>query len=274
MKLLLPYTYFFGIDYSASKEAHKKIWITESILKNSKLYITNLYSLNEVSSKFTLEDCNSYLVNMVLNSKGGIFGFDFSFSIPEIFIGESTWNEFIISFSERWPSPQIFRNDLKTKFPGKEIKRTTEIESKVPFSSYNLWIYKQTYYGINNIINPLLITKKINFLPFDGINLKKINLIESCPASFLKRISTNKDLSKHYKGTEEKHLKNRIELLDLLSRSYSFKFEKKEFIQKITQNTEGDAIDSLICCLSSFKSISELDSNIMKKINQKEGYIF
>jgi hypothetical protein len=48
----------------------------------------------------------------------------------------------------------------------------------------------------------------------------------------------------------------------------------KEFIQKITQNTEGDAIDSLICCLSSFRSISELDSNIMKKINQKEGYIF
>jgi hypothetical protein len=211
---------------------------------------------------------------MVLNSKEGIFGFDFSFSIPEIFIGKSTWKEFIMSFPERWPSPQNFRNELKTKFLGKEIKRSTEIESKVPFSSYNLWIYKQTYYGINNIINPLLISKKVNFLPFNGIILKKINLVESCPASFLKRISTNKDLSKYYKGKGEKHLKNRVELLDLLSRSYSIKFEKKGFIEKIIQNTEGDAIDSLICCLSSFKSINELDNSIMKIINQKEGYIF
>jgi hypothetical protein len=274
LKILLPYTYFFGIDYSASREANKKIWITESIFKNEKLYITNLYSLYEISSKYTLEDCNTYLVNMVLNSKGGIFGFDFSFSIPEIFIGESSWKEFIISFPEKWSSPQNFRNDLKTRFLGKEIKRNTEIESKVPFSSYNLWIYKQTYYGINYIINPLLRTKKVNFLPFNGINLKKINLVESCPASFLKRISKNKDLSKYYKGKGEKHQNNRIELLGLLSKSYSFEFEKKEFIEKIYKNTEGDAIDSLICCLSTYKSVSELNSNLINIINQREGYIF
>ncbi len=271
---LLPKTKFFGIDYSASQKARDKIWITECIYKNKKARILDIYPLREKSLRFSIEDCNQYLVELVLRSKGAVFGFDFSFSIPAQFIKEPTWKDWILSFSSRYQDPAGFRKELQKLSGGKELKRKTEIDSRVPFSSYNLWIYKQTYFGITQILYPLMKSKHVCFLPFDQNKLSKASLMETCPASFLKEISIEIDLSKSYKGKDKSHTNQRIELLKILNTWIPIHFTKEELIEKIIQDSEGDALDSLVCALSSIRGIESLDNGKLKNINLLEGYVF
>jgi hypothetical protein len=265
---------FFGIDYSASRLARKKIWISECEMQKRNLLIKDTYCLEEISNKFTLQNCNTYIYDLIEKNKNSIFGFDFSFSIPEFFFKDSSWEDFIFSFKKRWKTADDFKKDLLNKSNGKELKRDTEIESKVPFSTYNLWIYKQTYYGISEIIYPLLKSKICNIIPFNKLEKDIPSIMETCPASFLKFISKKNDLSKHYKGKKKENFENRKLILNILERDFFLVYKSIHLKNKILSDTEGDSLDSLLCVICAMKGFSNLHT-IMKSLKIKnEGYVF
>ena len=90
---------FFGIDYSSSKLARKKIWISECEIQKRNLLLKDTYCLEEISNKFILQNCNTFIYDLIEKNKNSIFGFDFSFSIPEFFLKDSSWEDFIFSLS-------------------------------------------------------------------------------------------------------------------------------------------------------------------------------
>lgn len=264
----------FGVDFSASKNPANKIWLSECVLQNNSILLNETYSLKEKSAPNTLKNCSNYLVNLVKNNLNYAFGFDFSFSIPEIFLGNSSWEEFILQFSERWKSADQFKKELFLQAEGKEIKRATEIEAKVPFSTYNLWIYKQTYFGITEILCTLLHSKCCTILPFNSIKKNLPKILETCPASFLKNISTSTDLSKFYKGKNESHLKRREMILKILERNFNLKYKSKHIKEKIVCNTNGDALDSLLCAIIVIKSSKNNFEKDFGSKFKKEGYVY
>jgi len=265
---------FFGIDYSASRFARKKIWISECETEKNKLLIKSTYSLEEISNKFTLQKCNTYIYDLVKQDKNSIFGFDFSFSIPDFFLKDSSWEDLIFTFKKRWKTADDFKKDLLKKSGGKELKRDTEIESKVPFSTYNLWIYKQTYYGISEIIYPLLESKICNIIPFNKLDKDIPSIMETCPASFLKFISEKNDLSKHYKGKNKENFENRKLILNLLEKNFSIKYTSDHLKNKILSDTEGDSLDSLLCGVCAMKGYLNLKNTMNNLKSKKEGYVF
>lgn len=159
----------FGVDFSGARSACNKIWLSHGKVVGNRLDIVECYSLSEVGpTNLNREHCLRILLSLICSSKGSIFGMDFPFGIPFQLMQGRSWDELIRSFPEIYANENEFR-DMNRKLSGNaELKRSTDKEVKAPFCVYNLRLYRQTYFGIRDIIRPLVISDAASILPMQS----------------------------------------------------------------------------------------------------------
>ena len=85
--------------------------------------------------------------------------------------------------------PLTFKTKCNDAAGNNELKRKTDEETSTPFSPYNLRMFRQTYFGIKDILAPLVIDKIACVLPMQQPEQYKPWIIEICPASTLKNLN-------------------------------------------------------------------------------------
>jgi hypothetical protein len=246
----------YGVDFSGAQDAGNKIWIGKGVQHGRGLLIKECFRARELpNSGKVLDDCLPALVNLVRSETNATFGFDFPFGLPTPLVNEDTWKEFVLGFHSRYKSPEEFREACRRKAPGSELKRRTDTEARTPFSPYNLRLFKQTYYGISKVLFPLVRDDSACILPFQRRVLGKPWLLEVCPASTLKHLMENQVPS--YKGPEEDKRKNRRQILEIVMKEGVAFVKGASLKNKIIDNTGGDALDSIIACLTVFKTLHQ-----------------
>lgn len=262
----------FGVDFSGAKDAGRKIWISEGVAEGDRLTLLNCYPVSAISLNGTKERsaCLSALRELILSNKDSVIGMDFPFSLPEKLMFGKDWCSFVSEFQNVYESADEFRRTMQEAGGNTELKRLTDVEVKAPFSIYNLWVYKQTYYGIRDVLHPLVISGSVCALPMQKPEDGKPWLMEICPASTLK----SENLYISYKGRTEKEKGNRGFILDeILKNGIDVPDAIKD---KIINNKDGDALDSLVAAYATFRSVRKLDDIIGKlpDIYLREGYTF
>jgi hypothetical protein len=247
-------TAIYGIDFSGALNAGRKIWISLAGIKGGILEIRDCFrGLSLPNSGRRLQDCLSALVTFIASHKNSIFGLDFPFGIPcaiaENF-GCETWTGFIFAFPEKFLSPQEFQRNCKKIFGKGEAKRITDKESATPFSPYNLRLFKQTYFGISGVLHPLLKNASACVIPMQAIIDDKPLILEICPRSTLVK---EKIAHKKYKGKTKEHWENRRYILNRLTEKHLI--VPDHLMRLILEDTEGDALDSVIAAYSVAKSL-------------------
>jgi hypothetical protein len=134
---------------------------------------------------------------------------------------------------------------------GRELKRFTDIEAKTPFSPYNLRLFRQIYFGIREVLGPLLRNNAVCVLPVQRALPDRAWLLEICPASTLKR----EHLSIPYKGRGEKKRTARVKILEGIKKTGGLKIRKSALRSKILEDRDGDALDSVIAALATFRAL-------------------
>lgn len=158
---------FIGIDFSGAKNCHKKIWLTVGIRTKAALSVEAVVSLGELSAGIkSREDAYRELVGYISRQKDAIIGMDFTFSLPLDLMEGKEYGDFLSTFSKTYPDAETFLKSCKQKSGGMEKKRRCDIECKTPWSPYNLRLYRQTYYGISRVLQPLVAGKQVSVLPF------------------------------------------------------------------------------------------------------------
>jgi hypothetical protein len=247
-------TAIYGIDFSGALDAGRKIWISLAVIKGGVLEIRDCFrGLSLPNSGKRLHDCLAALVTFIASHKNSIFGLDFPFGLPcavaENF-GCETWTGFIFSFPGKFSDPLEFQRDCKQVFGRPEAKRTTDRESHTPFAPYNLRLFKQTYFGITNVLYPLLKGASVCALPMQEIIDDRPLILEICPRSTLVRENIP---DQNYKGKTKEHLKNRRHIIDRLTEKNVAISEN--LIRLICEDTQGDALDSAIAAYAVSKSL-------------------
>lgn len=260
-----------GIDFSGAKNPESTMWIAEARLTTSNLlYINSVQPAKILFLSSGRDETHAELVNFIkmhkMYSWSTCIGLDFPFSIPEPLMNGMQWKQFITHFPKLFKTEKEFRNYCRGN-SDKELKRGTDIACKTPFSPYNLRLFRQTYYGIKNILNPLL--DYVSFLPMD-MNNAHIKVVEICPASTLKSLN----LYIPYKGKEVKHKKAREQILNSLERM----FYHYPLLDSIIEDTGGDALDSIIAAYAVWRNMSTITNpfaiNCIKTGSIEEGAIF
>lgn len=134
------------------------------------------------------DQCLVALRHFIIMQQPRVCGLDFPFGLPRELVREDSWEEFILSFGNRYRSPEEFREACRRDAHGRERRRVTDEERRTPFSPYNLWVYHQMYFGIRDVLASLVRDQLACVLPMQNTSPDKSWIVEVCPASTLKAL--------------------------------------------------------------------------------------
>ncbi len=260
---------FIGIDFSGGVNAGRKIWIASGRVEHHTLLIeTCLPGEALPDSSRERAACLAALCAFIRSAGEALIGLDFPLSLPAGLMNGQTWLQFIRSFPECYRTPQHFRQACLQAAHGREMKRRTDIAMKTPFSPYNLRLYRQTYYGLRDVVAPLVRENSVCVQPMQSSRLGVPNLIEICPASTLKQLGWYRP----YKGRSIEQRAAR----SLIWRSLQSESVRLVGLLKpiMLADPEGDALDSILAAWAAYRSLPQLDQAQREPLYQQEGYVF
>ncbi|MGA7677246.1 MAG: hypothetical protein WCA51_02590 [Dehalococcoidia bacterium] len=201
------------------------------------------------------------------------FGLDFPFSLPGKLVEANKWEEFILSFGNRYAGPEEFRDTCLVATDNRELRRDTDKLSHTPFSPYNLRLYRQTYYGIRNVLVPLVRDQLVYVMPMQSTLPGKPWLFEVCPASTLKSI--NLYLLPYKKADKESRL-NRARIIRGVGETGAVLIDSSVLWSKIIDDRNGDALDSVIAAFATLRAFSNLVPSHVPETDpyKLEGYVY
>lgn len=233
----------FGVDFSGAAEAGKKIWVAWAILQNDVVVIEDCQRASALpSGGVQRDDAYAALRQLVIEEPDGVFGLDFPFSLAAEMIPYPDWETFATRFGDDYPTPQHFYSQWRgiPACDGRALKRETDRETKTPFAPQNLRIHRQTYYGIRDLLAPLVTAGAAVVPPLQTPREGIAWLLEICPASLLKA----RRRYWPYKGDDERARAGRERLLTTLD---EFGVVLPQPLRAVLiDDDEGDALDAVL----------------------------
>ncbi|MDN3514317.1 MAG: hypothetical protein NG747_07950 [Candidatus Brocadia sp.] len=262
----------YGIDFSGAANAGKKIWITGGVIEKGALRIKDCYQAEALPGSGNERDkCMAALRDFIMKERTGAFGLDFPFGLPRSMVKEKDWEDFILSFPRHYPSAEEFRKASYKTSGGSELKRITDRECQTPFFPYNLRLYRQTYFGICEVLAPLVRSHSVCVLPMQKAIPGRPWLLEVCPASTLKQ----EHLYFPYKGRTKSHDTARTHILEWIEESCAMSLPRTMRLT-ILRDHYGDALDSVIAAFAIFRALR--DQATIATIDDDayliEGYVY
>lgn len=256
MKNLFPKSIIYGVDFSGSQEACKKIWICKSVPTDDGLQIQKCWNLEKENGPISLGKSLEMLTNFINRNNDSVFGLDFPFGLPVCLLCENDWESFVKRFHEQYKDPAQFYDDSHSMVE-KEPKRLTDIDTKSPWSPIFNYLHKQTYYGIKNVLYPLIRNNSVSIHPMQSLEESKPWVIEICPSSTLK--FENLDCSFKKKGKKVKESENNRKLIiqRLIEKKLITKISHEVVVSAVSDR-EGDALDSIIAAVATYRALKNI----------------
>ena len=263
----------YGVDFSGSQDAGRRIWIASGTIEGDILRIDECRRADRLpGSGKNRSQCLAALLDFIATQKACAFGLDFPFGLPRRLIGQDNWEAFVLSFPEDYPSPERFKEVCRELAGGRELKRVTDEESKTPFSPYNLRLYRQTYFGIRDVLRPLVRDHLACVLPMQEPLAGRPWLLEICPASTLKQA----DLYRPYKGRTGEHRAVRKRILECLEARTALSVPSRPVRSMVLDDRGGDALDSVIAALAALTALRNPSLLAVERESPYtlEGYVY
>ncbi len=283
----------YGVDFSGARDAGRKIWVAAGHADGSRLRIETCLRAAELhSGGSTREQAHAALLRFILSSSVSAFGLDFPFSLSQRAIQPryESWEAFVLAFMSDYPSPETFRAVMKAiglsaveqtldrpaaSSSGHEriLKRRTDVDARTPFAPHNERLYRQTYYGIRDLLSPLVRYGRTRVLPMQEPVAGVPWLIEICPASTLK-LGRLGPLYLSYKAREASAREHRAQVLTALE-SQGVWFEQPHVRAKVLADDHGDALDSVLAAFATWRALQEPDSLLSRDAQERiEGRVY
>lgn len=272
MQNLSPISLVYGIDFSGSKDACKKIWICQSITTDEGLEVQECWNIKEKYGKISLNSSLEKLTELIASSPETVFGLDFPFGLPECLLCENKWESFVKRFHEQYKDPAQFYDDSHSKVKN-EPRRLTDIDAKSPWSPIFNYLHKQTYYGIKNVLYPLIWNNSVNIHPMQSLEQSKPWVIEICPSSTLKFENLNCSYKKKGKKAKESENNRKFILQRLVEKRLITDISPEAWVSAV-DDKEGDALDSIIAAVATYRALKKNFSIPCRELYKLEGHIY
>lgn len=263
----------YGVDFSGAKNAGRKIWIAGGVVEGELLHFEMCKPAAKLpDSGAQIGLALAALRTFILQRGPCVVGLDFPFGLPNPLVAEDRWEDFMQAFAERYPEAGSFKQtctDTAMASTGrKELRRDTDVRAETPFSPYNLRIYRQTFYGIRDVLAPLVCSGRVSVLPMQPAIPGRAWLLEICPASTLKEMG----LYQTYKNTKSAAVRDAI----LSSLKHDGCAVVPEQVRcEILKDRDGDALDSVIAAVATVRALrGSLDCAGEGARSRVEGFVY
>ena len=233
----------YGVDFSGAVNAGAHIWIAQIEQDGERFQVREIVCAASLAgSSAARAEAHSALRTFIAQQRSALFGLDFPFSLHRSQVAAQTWEAFVLDFGRRFPDADAFYRQQGGK--GREQRRTTDLETHTPFAPTNLRMVRQTYYGIRDVLAPLVRDGAAVVFPMQALRADTATLIEICPAVTLARLGLRLP---GYKGPGAAARSQRERLVAGLKATSIFLAPEQEAL--VLDNAGGDALDSIIAAL-------------------------
>jgi hypothetical protein len=232
-----------GLDFSGARTAGRTIWLTTAIPQPTGLEVVACQPAAALARKAVERTAALAVLRDRLGSlEQAAVGCDFPFSLPAPLLGSRSFSAFLADFATAYADADDLREKCQTAADGRELKRATDRHARTPFSPYNLRMFRQTFFGIRDLLAPLVQAGTAAVVPIDPPTPEKLWLLEVCPASRLKKLS---GLYAPYKGRDRTARHQREKILAQCEAD-GLTFASAPLRDAILADAGGDALDSLL----------------------------
>lgn len=268
-------TRILGVDFSGASDAGRKIWIAEG-RPDSKgaLELQSCIAAIDLPGSGKAPALAVPALARHISGLGGSsggdarVGCDFPFGLPRALINARSWRGFALRYVDDFIDADTFRSLMRAQQNAIEHKRATDRIAGTPFNSYNLRLYRQTWWGIAGVVGPLVAARKAIVRPQQKLLAGKPVLMEICPASSLKSIG----LYPSYKGREAKHRKARQRILEGLIDRGNLAAPGRRMRALLLDNEGGDALDSVIGAITAGRADIHAAPDALQRLEGKIYY--
>ncbi|MBI4482131.1 MAG: hypothetical protein HY652_04480 [Acidobacteria bacterium] len=263
----------YGVDFSGAARAGEKIWIAGGVFQGVALRIEECRRAESLPGSAKDRDrCLAALRDFIGKQQGCAFGLDFPFGLPRALVRGNSWEGFLQSFPEEHPSVEKFRETCRAAAGGRELKRWTDRVTQTPFSPCNLRLYRQTYFGIRDVLCPLVRDQLASVLPMQTALPGRAWIMEICPAATLKQ----QNLYKPYKGQGASRDAARGCILKGIEKAGPLSIPAFSLRSTILSDRDGDALDSVIAAFATFRALRNRAGATPGRNDDcaLEGYVF
>lgn len=270
----MPFPSIYGVDFSGARLAGRNTWIARLTPgpRRSKVFVlAELASLERVCGTAEREPALAFLAGMIAGSTGALWALDFPFGLPvEVMGSGARWRHQFDLLGE-WAHDdyglglECIRRAELLGGP-KHIRRLTDSEAKAPFDPYHYRIIYQTYYGMRDVLGPLIKKRRTAILPFQYRRLPTADrvLVEACPASTLKVLGLPHQNYKQPAGgpLTPVRLRTRRAILDGLRPYVAITDSQRRVIMR---NGGGDALDAVLAAVGAVRSWQTSDHTLIAR---------
>lgn len=254
-----PRQRFYGIDFSGAADPRDALWISEADLEDSTLQIRRSQSAGCQFKGTSREEILGELVDFIVGKPDSVFALDFPFGLPEQVhqnLNGGDWTTFIDDFPDDYANseddPDEFRAlcaELAGDGERSYMRRETDWR-RAGQCPYGIQIRYQTYFGILQVLKPLL--EDVQVLPMQERDPNSPWVIETYPAAIFGRLGQYRTGYKGRSADLDKQKERRTMNVQALHNREGVVIS--DDVQEQSRQSDN-ALDSVACTYAAYRSV-------------------
>jgi len=238
-----------GVDFSGARDAGQKLWLTVGVERGGNLHVKSSVPAGEQFDADSRAECLAGLREAIKHAD--VVGIDFPFGLPAAVHDFDRWEAVCEWVAESVDDPDTLQQRCveraRTATDGDRtyLRRRTDIPYGA-LSPYHWFIATQTFYGISNVLWPLLQEDAITVRPMQDSD--RTPVCEVYPAGTLADIGLPAD---RYKDDTEDARERRETIVEGLQLT---PLALHGIDEHLVDDVGGDAIDSVLAALAAWRA--------------------
>lgn len=276
--LYTPPDRVLGVDFSGAKDAGKSIWIAEIDCAGEPRLVECSPATERFDSSPDRAEAHRALAHELADlDASAAAGLDFPFALPEDVMSAADWEAFVREFPSLFSSPAELQRRCQsrgalTDDDRVQHVRTTE-ESVGALSPYNRRLRSQTFYGIRDVLRPLVLADVVRVAPMQQLSPDRPTLLETYPAAALDSLD-GETYRAGYKEASEAGRQRREANLDTLEAETAVTISA-DVRDRLLDDPGGDGLDAVLAAFAAWRNTVDPASLAIDDGEYgEEGYIY
>jgi len=243
-----------GVDFSGARQAGHDVWIADAAVDGDALRIESCTSAADRFGVAERAPCLGRLVEFL--REASVVGLDFPFGVPAALHDRETWEGAVEWVSTVATDADGFQRECKAiaeSITGSErTNLLRETDGPVgALSPYAQYVYRQTFYGVRDVLAPLARTDGVVVRPMqEGGNADATRCCEIYPAATLAALDLPAEA---YKDDDERGRDRRRAIVDGLASETPIEYA--DGVRGVlTEDAGGHAIDGVVAALATHRA--------------------
>lgn len=236
-----------GVQFSGAAFAGGRTWVAEGTATDACLTLASCRQVADLPAGSVERDPSMVALRKYLaKQRGAVCGLVFPFGLPRGVVKDQPWLEFVRSFDKRFKDVADFTEQCRKAGGDREHWRVTDREWGRRSGPHKRRLAYQTFHGIRDILQPLVIEGLAVAVPMQEPAKGKTLLLESAPASTLRRAR----IAPPFKGAAPLAFRARNGVLEAYERLGRLTKVEEPLRERVLQDPEGDSLASVVAAVT------------------------